>query len=224
MTTHTSASDLRPSLAHAGLFERVAGICALLVAVAYVLYATSFFVLHSSLFNAIFLMLVGLFSLLALTAVYRRVADIDAGLALLSFLLVSVGAFGTLIHGAYDLANTLRPPAIPGFADLPNPVDPRGLLTFGIAGLGIILISWLIGRSHRFQRGLNYLGYLTAILLLILYLSRLIIFTVTNPLIVITALFNGFLVNPLWYLWLGIVLLRTSTARQEPAVSPVEHQ
>jgi hypothetical protein len=75
-------------------------------------------------------------------------------------------------------------------------------------------LCWLIGRSHHFQRGLNYLGYLTAVLLLILYLGRLIILTATNPVIAITAILNGFLVNPLWYLWLGIVLLRSSPARQ----------
>jgi hypothetical protein len=111
MTTHTSTSDMSHSLAHADLFERVAGVCAFLVAVASLLCATSFFVLHNNLLTALFLMLTGLLSLPVLTAVYRRVADSDAGFALLAFLSVGVGAFGTLIHGAYDLANTLYPPA-----------------------------------------------------------------------------------------------------------------
>jgi hypothetical protein len=111
-----------------------------------------------------------------------------------------------------SLTHCTRQPSS-AFADLPNPVDPRGLLTFGVAGLGIFLISWLIGRSHHFPRGLNYLSYLTAVLLLVLYLARLIILTPTNPVIAITALLNGFLVNPLWYVWLGIVLLRPSPAR-----------
>jgi hypothetical protein len=53
---------------------------------------------------------------------------------------------------------------------------------------------------------LSYLGYLAAVLLIILYLGRLIIYTPTNPVILIPALLSGFLVNPIWYIWLGISL------------------
>ncbi len=44
------------------------------------------------------------------------------------------------------------------------------------------------------------------ILLVVLYLGRLIILEAKNPLIVVVALLSGFIVNPLWYSWLGGVL------------------
>ena len=77
------------------------------------------------------------------------------------------GALGSAIHGGYDLALALHP--VPSMAAFPNPIDPRGLLNFGVAGLGVALLARLIVRGHRFLPRLGYLGYVAAILLLILY-------------------------------------------------------
>lgn len=55
----------------------------------------------------------------------------------------------------------------------------------------------------------NRLRKTAALLLVVLYLGRLILFDPTNPVILVTAVFSGFLVNPLWYLWLGVTLLRS---------------
>jgi hypothetical protein len=55
---------------------------------------------------------------------------------------------------------------------------------------------------------LGYLAYLSAVLLVVLYLGRLIVLDPTNPLILVPALLNGFLVNPALYVWLGLALLR----------------
>ncbi|MDP9243568.1 MAG: hypothetical protein M3O77_00615 [Chloroflexota bacterium] len=46
------------------------------------------------------------------------------------------GALGAALHGGYDLANAINPPASDPIANLPSPIDPRGLLTFGVSGLG----------------------------------------------------------------------------------------
>jgi hypothetical protein len=92
--------------------------------------------------------------------------------------------------------------------DLPNPVDPRGLLTFGVGGLALFVNSWLIVGSGRLPRWLGYLGFLSAALLVILYLGRLTVLSASNPIILYPALLNGFIVNPIWYIWLGISLLR----------------
>ncbi|HEX5414076.1 MAG TPA: hypothetical protein VFZ25_00320, partial [Chloroflexota bacterium] len=89
------------------------------------------------------------------------------------------------------------------------PVDPRGLLTFGLAALGLYLVSWLIGRGGQFPSGLGYLGYLAASLSLLLYLGRLIILSAASPLIVVPAILSGFLITPIWYLWVGIELGKT---------------
>ncbi|HEX9385738.1 MAG TPA: hypothetical protein VF918_05415, partial [Anaerolineales bacterium] len=126
---------------------------------------------------------------------------------LLGLLLTLSAALGSAIHGGYDLANALHPPASLN-ADLPNPIDPRGLLTFGVAGLGLFLLSWLMTQEIRFPKGLAYLGILSAILMIILYLGRLVILQATSLVIVIPALLEGFIVNPVWYIWLGLTLIR----------------
>jgi hypothetical protein len=190
-------------------FEKFAGWSAVLAGVSGFLYSISFIVLQSNLLSALFLMLGGLFSTAALTALYQRLRGAESGFALLGLLLTLSAALGSAIHGGYDLSNALHPPAAPT-TDLPNPIDPRGLLTFGVMGLGFFLFSWLMTQEMRFPNGLAYLGYLSAVLMIILYLGRLIILQATNLVIVVPALLEGFIVNPLWYVWLGLTLTRTS--------------
>jgi hypothetical protein len=188
-------------------FEKFAGWSAILAGLSGFLYSVSFIVLRSDLLSALFLLLGGLFSTAALTALYQRVRETESGFALLGFLLSLSAALGSAIHGGYDLANALHPPTSPS-TDLPNAIDPRGLLTFGVAGLGLFILSWLVTRDLSFPKGLAYLGYLSATLMIVLYLGRLIILEATNLAIVVPALLEGFIVNPLWYLWLGRALVR----------------
>jgi hypothetical protein len=206
MATRTLENKDGAFPARGASFERFAGVCAVLAAVLGFLYSVAFIVLQNDLLSGLFLMLTGLLSLAALVAVYERLRETEAAFALFGLLLGLAGALGSAVHGGYDLANTINPP--PSVPDLPNPVDPRGLLTFGVAGIALFVVAWLIGRSGRFPRGLGYLGYVSAILLLALYLGRLIELDPTSPVIVLPALLNGFLVNPIFYLWLGLALLR----------------
>ena len=89
----------------------------------------------------------------------------------------------------------------------------HNLLTFGITGLGVFIIAWLMGRGKQFPRGLSYWGYLLAILLIVLYLGRLIILDPKNPIVLLDALLSGFIVNPVWYVWLGILLWGTASVK-----------
>lgn len=187
-------------------FEEVGGVAALLAGLDGFLYAVAFIILKNAGVSALFLMLSGLFSLVALVALYSRLRRMDESAALLALLFGLAGALGALVHGGYDLATALHPPAsVPA---LPNAVDPRGLLTFGVAGLGLCVFSWLIGRDHALPSGLGTLGYLAGLLLVVLYVGRLVVLDATNPVILVPAVLSGFLVNPVWYLWLGRTLLR----------------
>ena len=188
-------------------FEKFAGWMAILAGISGFLYSVAFVVLQSNLLSALFLLLGGLFSAAALTALYQRLRGTESGFALLGLLLTLSAALGSAIHGGYDLSNALHPPASLS-PDLPNPIDPRGLLTFGIAGLGLFLLSRLMTQNMNFPKGLAYLGMLSAILMIVLYLGRLIILQATSLAIVIPALLEGFIVNPLWYAWLGLTLFR----------------
>jgi hypothetical protein len=191
-------------------FERFAGLCGMLAALTGLLYAVAFVVLKDTLLSGLFLMLGGIFSGAVLVALYYRVRETEAAFATWGVVLALVGALGATIHGGYDLANaTNPPPPLPaGVADLPSQIDPRGLLTFGVSGLGLFVLSWLMRRSGRFTTGLVYLGFGLAGLSLILYLGRLIVLDAKSLLIVIPAVLAGFIINPLWYGWLGFRLWR----------------
>ena len=191
-------------------FEKFAGWGAVLAGLSGLLYSISFIVLQNNLLSALFLMIGGLFSASALTGLYQRMRGTESGFALFGFLLSLSAALGSTIHGGYDLANALHPPDTLNL-DLPNPIDPRGLLTFGIAGLGLFILSWLLTQKMDFPKGLAYLGFVSSILMIILYLGRLIIVQATSLVIVIPALLEGFIVNPIWYIWLGLLLMRNQS-------------
>jgi len=196
-------------------FERFGGLCAILAGIIIFLYSVAFIIIARSapglagLLSALFLMLSGLLSTAGLVALYLRLRETDAAFALWALLLVLAGALGSAIHGGYDLANAINPPDanLPGLAGLPSQIDPRGLLTFGVAGVGLFVVAWLIGRGVQFPHGLGYLGYALAVLLVILYLGRLIVLQASSPVILVPAVLAGFLANPIWYIWLGITLL-----------------
>ena len=56
-------------------------------------------------------------------------------------------------------------------------------------------------RSKTLPTNLGYLGYILGIVLVVIYLARLIILDATNPIVVITVVIIGFVLNPLWNIW-----------------------
>jgi hypothetical protein len=189
MTTQPVDNRARAARSRSTSFERFAGTCAVLAGVAGFLYAVAFVVLQNVLLSGLFLMLGGLLSTAVLVAVYDRLRETDASFALWALLLGIAGALGSAVHGGYDLANAINPP--PSIPDLPNPLDPRGLLTFGVAGAALFVVAWLILRGGRFPKGLGYIAYLSAVLLVALYLGRLVILEPTSPVMVVLVLPAG---------------------------------
>ncbi|HVC32362.1 MAG TPA: hypothetical protein VNL16_02510 [Chloroflexota bacterium] len=198
-------------------FDRFAGWCAILTGVAGFCYAVAFIIIARSdpalggLLSALFLTLVGLFTSAVMIGVYDRLRETDPYFALWALLLGTIAALASATHGGYDLANAIHPSAaatVSAAADVPSQIDPRGLLTFGVAGVALFVVAWLIRRGGQFPGGLGSLGYLSAILLITLYLARLIVLSPASLIILVPALLNGFIVNPIWYVWLGLALLR----------------
>lgn len=186
-------------------FQKFAGLLGLLAGVSGLLYFVFFIGLRNSspLLSALFLLLLGLFATAALVALYQRLRVVDEGFALWGLLLGIGGAGGAAIHGAYDLANALNPP--PAELQVPFPPDPRGFLTFAVAGVALFVLSWLILRGEVFTRLVAYLGMLTGVLLIVLYAAYMVILNATNPLVLVLILATGIL-NPIWYLWIGWLL------------------
>jgi hypothetical protein len=205
------------SITTSASYERFAGVCAILTGVVGLVYSVAFVVLKIQTLYSVCLLLGGLLGSAALIAVYGRLRQTDASFALWALLLGIAGALGSAVHAAHDLAVALHPPTIQleidaarvvGAANLPNAADPRGFLTFGVAGLGLLVIAWLMLKGSHFPRGLGYLGYVLAALLIVLYLARLIVLDATSPLILAPAALAGFLANPIFYVWLGLTFWR----------------
>jgi hypothetical protein len=131
------------------------------------------------------------------------VVGVDPGFALWGWLLAVAGAGGAAIHGAFDLSNNLHPPA--AVYAYPNAVDPRGFLTFGLAGIGTIVICWLLLRGAILSRGAAILGIVSGALLVALYVVYLLLLDPTNPLVVALVVATG-VIQPLWNLWVGWLL------------------
>ena len=91
---------------------------------------------------------------------------------------------------------------------LPSPIDPRGLLTFGVSGLGLLVLAWQSRRSATLPDNLASLGMAVGALLVVVYLGRLIILTPTNLLVAVPAALTGLVLSPLFYIRLGLELRR----------------
>ena len=168
-------------------------------------YALAFVVARNPFWSAVFLLLTGLFAVKVMAILYRQLRDREETLALIALLFGVAGTLGTLIHGGFDLATVLTPPANVA-TDVASQVDPRGLLTFGLTGISVAMFSWLMGEHKGFPVGLQRWGYLSAVLLVIIYLARLIIVSPAHPLLLYPVLVEGFIVGPVWYLWIGRLL------------------
>ncbi|HWQ15504.1 MAG TPA: hypothetical protein VNL77_22070 [Roseiflexaceae bacterium] len=207
MATHVVGAAAAGQSQQATSYTRFASVCAFLTGIASFCYALAFIVLRRSVLSALCLLLFGLLSTVVLVAVYQRIRQTDESFALWALVLGVVGSIGAAVHGGYDLANALNPPpASP--PNLPNPVDPRGLLTFGVAGIALLVVAWLMRRGAHFPRALSYIGMASAVLLIILYLGRLIVLQTSSLIIQVPAVANGFLLSPAWYIWLGLVFWR----------------
>lgn len=168
------------------------------------LYAYFFVIAKDPVMYSLFLMLGGLAITVVFIGLYARLKSLDETLALYVLILGVAGAMGSVIHGGYDLANAINQPAMMN-ADLPSQIDPRGLLSFAAVGIAILKASWLMKDHKLFPQNLNVLGIISGSLLVIIYLGRLIILSPANPWLLYPVLIEGFVVGPLWYLWLGTV-------------------
>jgi len=189
--------------AYAGAW--LAAACGIFYSVSFVIISRSAPTLGAGL-SGFFLLVGSLFSATALLGLHDRLKPTGGTYATWSLMLALAAALAATLHGGYDLANAINPPS--QSSTLASEVDPRGLGAFGLAGVALAAFSFLISRDSSLPRGLAYLGYLSGTLLVVIYLGRLIILSASSPLILAPAGLEGLLVNPAWYIWLGLALRR----------------
>lgn len=184
----------------------LAGACGLLYSISFVLIARASPTLGAGL-SGLFLTAGGIFGASALLGLYERLSPSSGTYALWALVFGVAGAFAATLHGGFDLANAIHPPD--QGPSLPSAVDPRGLGTFGLAGVSLLAFAFLMRRDTTFPARLSVLGYVSGALLVLVYLGRLIVLNASSPLILGPASLEGFVVNPAWYIWLGFVLRRS---------------
>jgi hypothetical protein len=195
-------------------FERFAGVGALVTGISSVLYAVFFLLVSGTLHDyvpSLLLVVGGLLATGVLTAVYARVRSADPSFALWALGLGVLGQVGAAIHGMYGLASVIdHAPASGVGTTLPNPVDPAGFLAFGVVGLSTFVFSWLIVRSRALPRGLGFLGYVLAVLLVALFLGALFTNDTKSLFILVPGGLASLVATPAWNIWLGVTFLRRS--------------
>jgi hypothetical protein len=193
-------------------YRRFAGLAAYLVAIGGVAYSILFVIAvkadsqPADTASWTLLLIGGILSTSVLVALYQLLRETDAGFAMWGLLLGFVGTVGSMIHGGFELARVIPsevPLTLPG-----NPVDPRGLLTFGLAGAGLLVLSTLIRRSRVLPSGLGALGIALGVLLVLVYLGRLFIVDPNEPGLLGAAALTGVVAHPAFYVWLGRSLRR----------------
>jgi hypothetical protein len=189
-------------------FERIAAVFAVFVAVGAIVYSILFAVIVGGSTGAenkvwfLVLMVGGLATVPILVALYLRLRVFEPGLALTAFLLGLGAALGGVLHGGYELAAKITPPPN-GYYPGPESVS-KGILRYGVAGLAMLLLAFLIYRTGAFPRLLAYVGYVGGAVLIFIYVGRLYDFiTPTDHATLIPPFFYGFLLHPIWYLGLA---------------------
>lgn len=195
-------------------FDRVAGAAAIAVGVGGLLYSILFVVLLNRATRAaatgsdLLLIVGGVLTIAVMVALYQRLKLVDVGFALWALLLGVLGSAGSIAHGGYDLGIIAHRPVTPR-GDLPNATDPRGLMTFALTALALLIVSWLILRGGTFPKGLAWVGIAAGLLLIVVYVGRLVVYNPKSPGVLLAAVLVGFVLNPLWFIWLGLELRKT---------------
>ena len=190
-------------------YNRFGGLCALLAGIGALLYAVAFVVLQRQELYSCLLVANGLLGTAALIALHERVKATSAGFARLGMLLGVVGNVGASVHGAFDLSTVVGAGAGSGAsADLANMADPRGFLTFFVTGLALLILARQARAGGTLPANLGLLGMATGLALVWIYLARLLILDAKNPILAVPVLVGGFILVPVWYLWLGTELRR----------------
>jgi hypothetical protein len=207
-------------------FERFAGLCSIAVAFGAIAFSVIFAIIvgGSSQGKAFFAVLLGgaIVSIPVIVAIFQRLRETDESLALTALVFGLLGALGGILHGGYEYAVLQTPPSegyYPGVEAV-----TKGVLRYGSAGLALVLVGWLILRGGRFPRPLGFVGIFGGALLVLIYFGRLYDFiTPASHTSLIPPFLYGFIVHPIFYGTVGVVLWRSGqravTDTAQPAAS-----
>ena len=165
----------------------------------------------------------GIFGIVASVAIFERLRKVSEGWARVALWL---GVIGAVMGGLHGWSDVVRNPVLAQFyadpttasvstvvGSLPSTVDPRGIGTFGLTGLSILIISQLIYRADGLPRRLGMIALLSSALLGLIFLGTVLWADGTGPnfaryLFLIPGPIQAIIVGPLYYIWFGMLLRR----------------
>lgn len=194
-------------------FRRATGMMAGLVGIGGLAYAILFGLIVAGTSEGVIRiwLILGMVGGLAVTGVFvglHQELRASQAIVLWALLLGLVAGLGQMLNASVALGYSLdTAPSPPGrFEGTP---DPLGILRFGVNGLALFLFGWVMARGEGFPRALAYLGQLGGVLLVVMYAGRLTgLIDPGERLTLIPPLVYGFLVHPVFYVWLSRHLLR----------------
>jgi hypothetical protein len=92
---------------------------------------------------------------------------------------------------------------------VPMGVDPQFVLRYGVVGFWMFVVNILALKGGKLPKILGVVGIVAAILYWLLGFSDLL--GVASTLRQIVAVAGGMIAGPVWYIWVGVRLQRTST-------------
>lgn len=159
----------------------------------------------------------GLIGLPVLVAIYLRVRHVDEGFAIVTLLVAAAAAFGTVLHGAHDIAVFANPEKVTIGADNPNFTDPRGFSTFALFGLGMIVLA-AMARGAGFAKPIPMIGAVSGLLAVVVYIGRVTVLDPKRWWVAVAAVGAGVVGVPLWNVLVGRALRVEQRADRHDAV------
>lgn len=202
--------------------SRFGGISAMIVGILSVLYAIFYLLVMpqnaalGTLGSLTIFAIIGFFSLAAYVALYRHLRQINMEVALWGLMLGAGASIATLLHGTYQAmlysqlagASGTDATMLAFLRMLPSPLNPLGLMAFGVVGI----VSWVWGRlmlrSAAFGRLLGVLALVNAVLLITLFIANV---SGIQPLVLLSGGLTSVIVGPIWWIMLGRRLLKAPT-------------
>lgn len=170
------------------------------------------------------LMLAGLMSGAVVLALIGRLRNDTAERSLTwAGVLAVVAGLATSVHGLGDLLNMdeLAHKYVAGSAatkaaavvahGIPSGVDPKGLMTFGVAGLVALVLGLVLRATHR---RLGTLGVVLGVDMAMLFVANAV---GINVLVLVTGGLASVVLGPIWWLSIGHLLWQAPAATPEPS-------
>jgi len=196
-------------------FVRAGGYAGILLAITSWAAVAAFFVnLGAQTFQLLYA-LIAFWALLGIGAVREVIRPVGQAWSRYATLVGSIAAVGTIAGSLYDVARIRAGMDIAA----PNAANPLGMMTFALTGIWFFIATTLLSRTRGIPRLLVLLGYVAVADLALGFVATLLGVTVPiaipgvaapTPLATIAAIVAGGVGGPIFWLWLGIVLLRSA--------------